>query len=363
MKNIMINAYTRLNLGDDLFIKILCDRYPKSKFEIICNKKYSISFRCIKNLKCYSYDSFIIKVINYIFRKFGVDNFFRNYHENKSDVYITIGGSIFMQNSDWKEWLEQLSKKISNKKQAYILGANFGPYTDNEYVNCHRKLFELYTDICFRDKYSYNIFKELENVRMCPDIVFQIGKNEIKASNNTLVISVIKPSERKALTQYDDIYYKKIIEICIKAIDLGLDINLMSFCKDEGDEEAIIKILNMIPHKYYKNIETYFYRGNIDEALNIISGCKAIIATRFHAMILGYAYNKPVFPIIYSDKMKNAINDIDSNIKYSNINNINKYSVDEIIKYINNNKQDINIDSIIKQSENHFLKLDKYLIE
>ena len=35
-----------------------------------------------------------------------------------------------------------------------------------------------------------------------------------------------------------------------------------------------------------------------------------VIATRFHAMILGLAENKPVLPIIYSDKTINVLNDL-----------------------------------------------------
>ena len=32
MKKILVNAYTSLNFGDDLFLKILFDRYPNVKW-------------------------------------------------------------------------------------------------------------------------------------------------------------------------------------------------------------------------------------------------------------------------------------------------------------------------------------------
>ena len=40
MGEIFIRAYTRLNLGDDLFLKVICDRYPDKSFNVICGKEY-----------------------------------------------------------------------------------------------------------------------------------------------------------------------------------------------------------------------------------------------------------------------------------------------------------------------------------
>ncbi len=35
-------------------------------------------------------------------------------------------------------------------------------------------------DVCFRDKYSYNLFKELPNARQAADIVFSMDTSNIK---------------------------------------------------------------------------------------------------------------------------------------------------------------------------------------
>ena len=39
-------------------------------------------------------------------------------------------------------------------------------------LNFQEKIFKICTDICFRDKYSYNLFKDIENVRYAPDYAF-----------------------------------------------------------------------------------------------------------------------------------------------------------------------------------------------
>lgn len=359
MNKIIIYAYTRLNLGDDLFIKILCDRYPKQEFIIITCKKYSEAFKNIKNLRCYNIDSIKIRIINFILKKFDRDNYI-NRLKKKCNIAITIGGSLFMQEENWEKNSIELYNRLDCASKSFLLGSNFGPFNDQKYLIYHKELFSKYEDICFRDSYSYNLFNDLSNVRLASDIVFSLkNKNKIKR-NDTVLISVIKPSARKKLREYDNQYYNKIKDISIGIIEKGYKVKLLSFCKDEGDEEAIENILKILPKKYINNTSKYFYNGNIDEILKIISESNSIIATRFHAMILGLVYKKNIFPILYSDKMKNVINDLDSNLNYIEIRELNKMGNNEILGFIDKNP--INIDKEKINAKNHFLKLDKHLI-
>ena len=45
-----IIAYVNGNLGDDLFVKILCERYPNQKFLLCGPKKYKDYFEYLDNL-------------------------------------------------------------------------------------------------------------------------------------------------------------------------------------------------------------------------------------------------------------------------------------------------------------------------
>ncbi len=40
MKKIFVSAYSAQNLGDDLFLKILSQRYPKQRFVFFADRKY-----------------------------------------------------------------------------------------------------------------------------------------------------------------------------------------------------------------------------------------------------------------------------------------------------------------------------------
>lgn len=54
--DICINAFVKGNLGDDLFIKTICLRYPNTRFVICGEKEYQNCFYDINNLdyKCYN---------------------------------------------------------------------------------------------------------------------------------------------------------------------------------------------------------------------------------------------------------------------------------------------------------------------
>ena len=302
MKKIMVYAYTKVNLGDDLFIKILCDRYPNAKFRICAPSQYKDIFKNTKNLRCYSSESFLVRSINFLARTlFKNINFFEKLMASRCDAGVYIGGSLFIQGENWENYMNTYikPKKIKNKP-FYLLGAK-----------------------------------------------------------NQVAISVIKPSYREKLKGYDSIYYNKVKDIALEYINNGIKVVFISFCKSEGDEDAIENIIGRIPDKCKDKVEKYHYRGNIGNIMDLLSESKYIVATRFHAMILGWVFNKYVLPIVYSSKMTNVMNDVGFEGIYTCIENINDFDVKDIIDKIGLNK--INISNQIINSEKHFEYLDKYI--
>lgn len=359
MKKIMVYAYTKQNLGDDLFIKILCNKYNNTKFLLYASKGYKKTFEEVENLKIYSIESKIYRSINFLFRKFKINNIFEEYLRKISDGGVYIGGSLFIQGENWKEYTKNYIKPMKCKnKPFYLLGVNFGPFNDEEYYLEHKEIFKEYTDICFREKYSYEMFKDLNNTRIADDIVFGLKGVKTKVGNY-ITISVIKPSYRKDLEEEDLSYYNKIKEMCIEFINRDLDVVLISFCKDEGDEEAIIEILSLIPNSLKNKIYSYYYSTNINEALEVLANSKAVVASRFHAMILGLVFEKPILPLIYSEKMTNVLDDISFNGQYYNIKNLDTVNID--YSWIENKNKSVK-EQIIN-SENHFKKLDQFLLD
>ena len=150
---VFVNAYLEHNLGDDLFLDILVNRYPDHKYYIM-----SSSEKQRENVKVYSNELF-----NKIIRRLELKKILAN----RCDVIVSIGGSMYMEQKN-----DTNKKFYLGKKPYYILGSNFGPYhTQTYYENVH-KFFEKAEDVCFREKYSYDLFSDIPQVRYASDIVF-----------------------------------------------------------------------------------------------------------------------------------------------------------------------------------------------
>lgn len=360
MKKVMVKAYTQFNLGDDLFIKILCERYPRTKFILYAPKRYKSTFGKMKNIRFYHNDSLFVRLTNYIFRKIKFNDFFLKNIIRKCDAVVQIGGSLFIQRNDWEKHLYH-TKTIRKEGQPYfLLGANFGPFTDKDYYDRYKEVFSEYTDVCFREKYSYELFQDLDNVRRADDIIFQLDTKEIREKNKkNVIISVIKPSVRKDLQGYDEVYYSKIRDIATYFMEKEYTVTLMSFCELEGDKEAIEVIANLIPNKFSAHLIKHYYNGNLQESISTIKESSFVVATRFHSMILGWLFNKAVFPIVYSDKMENVMSDINFLGYSTRLQDIDNVEPERVFDALKTNR--IEVYQQIKNAEGHFEKLDEYL--
>lgn len=337
---IYLDAYLSKNLGDDLFIDILLKRYPNHKyFAISKGEKYKI-----KNLKVFS-NSYFFRAI----KKFELEK----YLANTRDLVITIGGSMYIENND-------STRDFSlGKNKQYILGSNFGPYQTEEYFNNLYKIFEKAEDVCFREEYSYNLFKNLPNVRYAQDIVFSMDTSNIEITENKRAIISIIDCKSKIDENYQEKYEQKIIELIKYLFEKDYKVCLMSFCKAENDEEAINRLIAELDDKSKAKIEKYFYNGNIEEALNNIGDSSIVIGSRFHAIILGLLLNKSILPIIYSDKTKNVLEENNIDVKIFDIKKLDDFNLYDLEE--SDFSKVHNIEKLIKNSEKQFEKLDLIL--
>jgi len=355
MKKALIIAYAKKNLGDDLFIYILANRYKNTKFYLCAKTKYGKECFNSTNLKLVN--PLIVKELNKISTNLNMPSINCNNIVAKTcDAMILIGGSMFMENSDIATCKKQLSDRFDNiKKDYYILGSNFGPYVSEQYYNIHKEVFKKAKDVCFREEYSYNLFKDLKNIRYSSDIVFSMDtSNIIKSEDKRVVISIIDLTNRKELSKHKEVYESKMRHTVEYFLTNGYKVTLMSFCNIEGDEIAINSILKLVECK--EKVDVYKYDGNIQEALSVIGNCKIVIAARFHAMILALLFNKTVIPLIYSDKTLNVINDIGFKGKYVKIDELVNFNINEFTEQDLNYKLDIS--NQIEDSKKQFNVLD-----
>ena len=365
--DIYLRCYLKKNLGDDLFMLCAAERYKNKKILCISDEKYdirhipkNIDIKHITRLKYY-YSRLINKI-------YGGNSLDSEAAKNAS-IIIQIGGSMFIEKTNIAHSYKQLRSEYSfvNNKETYLIGSNIGPYSSDDYLLEVRKIIRKASFTCVRDQKSFSLINDIPNTAYAPDIIFSLSldkyiKSPDQKRKKTAIISVINPyTKRDQIPQYinPEIYYTKMAEIINELDSLGYNITLASFCKAEGDEEAIeyiikSKLLNLDASK----IELMLYDGNIDDALNILGACDLIVGSRFHANILGIIMGKNIIPISYNEKTKNMLKDLDFKglvIDMESLKNLNT----KLIKSNLNNKA--RLTSLRKQSEKHFSMLDDRL--
>lgn len=356
-KSCLVIGYMRNNFGDDLFFKILFERYPNVDFymypPIEFLKKYKRAYRKYSNVKFYDKEKYFIKERMANIGKERLINLFPMICERakKVDFYINIGGSIFIQHDNWKKDDRFILKEILGNKPSFIIGCNFGPGSI-EYEKYLAKWFEKFDDICFRDVDSYNKFKSLKNVRLSDDIVLTIHNNNKQKKKKIVAVSIMDLDNRKELKEMKKQYFKFLKNKIKKLLEKNYKIKLFSFCKDEGDEKAIKELLKLFNLKERRKIKVIKYSSNINRFLYHWQKCSHVIGSRFHSIVLAMASNQKFFALSYSKKIENFISSYDQNIKVLNIKDLKK-----------NKKNNLQFYEINKEynAEKQFMKIDKYL--
>jgi colanic acid/amylovoran biosynthesis protein len=376
---VLLKLYAELNIGDDLFLRIILDRYPHISFYLNAKKEYNVIAKEYKNLTVFQSDNTKTRNISFkIYKRCERTLFPQKYKKNlqkdilnntlnvirEVDMFVSIGGSVFMQPKKLPAYADIEYYKIiqENIKYTFFIGGNFGPYSDLYYKKSYDEIFRKAIDVCFRENYSKGLFEKLENVRYAPDIVFSLGEevydffdkeDRIKRSIGFCIIN--PKSGNKNIDTEEYIHnYSLLIS---KFIEKKYSIKLFSFCGKGKDENVINRIYNKIKSK--DNIKKLFYSGDINNFMKEYASVESMFCGRFHSMILSMKLDQKIYPVIYSDKMMNVLKDIKYEGKYVYISDLGKLKLEEIEKDLYNNHFEIS--SEIKDAEKHFLVLDKYL--
>lgn len=378
MKKVLVKAYVQTNLGDDLFLDILFKRYPDVLFYLEAPRNYIDIFASYKNVHIieqqihpiyYKYIDYLLRhffppIFKFFFKEMEKKKFRKISFLNDIDGFVLIGGSVFMQpkflaaynDIEYYKFLPKLIPGLS----MFFLGGNFGPYSDLKYFEGFKEIFKNATDVCFREKHSYELFYSLKNIRFASDIVFSARFQNTERKNNTVGFSVISPENRSNLNEdIQNIYYEKNAQLISKFIQDGKMVYLFSFCQKEGDEKAISKILEKVDSIFINKIEICTYRGNIQDFINVYSTVEQMFCGRFHSIILSLLFDQTIFPVIYSTKMTNVLEDLGYKGSMINIENLGSIDYEVVKKQMINNR--INIDEVKNSAEYQFEELDKFL--
>ncbi len=361
MKRVFLFAYSQCNLGDDLFIHVLVKRYKSARFFLYGDRNSRLSVE--NNLKIVEKDNWLIQLVKSIRPSFAAK--IRNFQEERCDATVYIGGSLFIEYNNWETILTWW-KYVAEHRKFFVLGANFGPWHTEAYRKQMAEIFSKMKDVCFRDKYSKSLFPNIPNVRYAPDILFGYPMPETGTKFKQAFVSVIncetKDEGDNKLSLFDKQYVKALANLVESLVVNGWRIVLSSFCKNEGDEEGIKKILQEV--KDSSTVEIVNYDGtNAYGLLTRLAESEIVYGSRFHAVILGLAARRPVVPIIYSDKTRRVLEDIGFSGRSFDVREMKEdagFRMSEIAA--DSEPQRIgNIKELSDQSNLHFEKLDLLL--
>lgn len=361
MKNVLLYGVHSVNLGDDLFFKIILDRYPDTRFIIQAPEVYKKILSEYKNCIVVSNEDAVIKKIGSISRFTHLPRtlllyayLFAKYH---IDMLLIAGGSIFIEgNSNMPKFLKGVHnlKRVFRNVRICIIGSNFGPAKTDDWKTEVRKALHYVDDICFRDIQSYNLFADLPNVRWANDIVLHQEPLSDIHKQKTLCINIRSVDNWPTLKGNKENYLTKTTQIITKYQELGYAIHILSFCTHYGDNSITDELFDMIQDK--RDVSKLYYNGNLKECVDVISSADTILATRFHAIILGIIYGVKIIPVSYSIKSENMLKTLGMWNELFDYNSFCKSSIDDILDNViceceinrTNNKQFDYIDKILK---------------
>lgn len=305
---IYVHAYWQQNLGDDLFVTLLCQRYPDILFYGACSRRSARVFERLPNFRRVPRFARIDGILRRARLAPVLGPAFERMYKSRCDAIVNIGGSIFMEREGWKHRMHVQRARFVSVKPTFVIGANFGPFSDHQYLDAMKALLRGAIDICVRDKASAKLLGELPNCRYAPDLVLSMDPGTT-ADHRTAVISLISLETRPNLREHADTYTAKMVEVGRACIVAGLHVVLMGFCRNEHDEAAVQRVREELDSGT-GTVRSYIYDGDLPTALGLLSSASIIIGTRFHAIILAWVYGKKVLPISYSTKTEHVIHDL-----------------------------------------------------
>ncbi len=301
---VLLKIYSVLNWGDDMFAYIVAKRYPKVKFEIKVwgdISKYDRFAASCPNIAIRAYENLPAR----IFRKLGMEKAELIADSMGYKALVWVGGSLFIE-SDKTDYqaLEKLRRMIRlfRKRGVYVLCVNFGPYRTEGFLSLCREIFTYCRDICFREQYSYEMFRDLPAARLGADAGF-LMRRERRVKPGTLGISLIDLDIRPKLTKYKKEYFAFLKRL---AQENEGETTLFCFCVAEGDRKAAEALAAEIG----AGVKIREYVGDIEEFADDWLSMEKVVATRFHSILLSAANGVECIPVIHSEKTAHVITDM-----------------------------------------------------
>ena len=359
---VFVSFYDRGNLGDDLLFRVLVDRYPQVRFDYLEMGAGNGAFAHAPHADGWSIVRYADGVLRRLRVPWRVERWARRRLIRRSRFAVRIGGSLYMERGAWRLDADLDEELLTSREGAFFVNGNFGPWRSEEFLARYAGVFSRAVDVTVRDRASREQLSGTPTVRLAPDLIFSIARPTLPAEPAGVVISVIDLSHREDLAAQQEPYEAAVASLAEALLDAGEQVTLMSFCTYEGDEAAADRILDRLGAGARGRVGTHYYRGDVDAALATIAGARTVVATRFHAMVLGLAFGCRVCSIAYSDKTVQALDDLGLDRHGWSLEEFSATPVPELVRNVGEAGTALP-EGVGRAAEEHFRVLDILLAE
>ncbi len=309
---VFVDFYDYQNVGDDLLFVTLANRYPHVKFVFIEDQTDGATFARLPNVRRLRKIRYVDGLLQRLRIPLRVNTLRRRLLVKRSQLVVRLGGSLYMEREGWQKNAARDEALLGARLGTFFLNGNFGPWRSPEFLATYERIFSGALDVTVRDTASLEQLRAVPQVRLAPDMLFSVPGPGADDPRGGVVVSMIDLTGREGLSQYREAYETAIAELVEDLVtEHGGRVTLVSFCPHEGDEAAIERVLAVIPVRVAERVSTHFYRGDMDAMLSVLRQAETVLATRFHAMVLGFAFGCRVACVEYSNKLSNALADLD----------------------------------------------------
>lgn len=345
---VAVYAYCANNLGDDLFITMLLDRYPETQFDFFAGTDRDLA--TIKGRAN-------ARIIDYAYFK---------RHKRDYDLFLVLGGSMFQEIPGWTRlWLSYARRFVQCKAANVpiaVVGASFGPAFSLTFRFAFAGLFGLCAWISFRDQQSLAAIPWRRHVNWYPDLAFAYEIPQATSDGSIVGLSVMRlgtSPHRQAAARAS---YARLIE----EITSFRPMRLFSFQESDAisDVEEIYAVLRMVPSACKSHVEVVKYDPTqLKEFLTAFSECSTFISTRFHSMVLAILARQELYILAYHEKIPNTLSSIGADFPMFDAEKL-ALSVDDIRCLLQSGdlaSGQLDITPLSRGAQKHFTLLDRLL--
>lgn len=219
-----------------------------------------------------------------------------------------LGGSLFMDvdSAPLYKRIRDFYGQVSDN--AFVIGSNFGPVYNQPMIQWYKKVFQNFDFVTWRDTTSEK--KELIDARKqttLPDVVLGLNVDNVATIDGQFVLfNLMNIGDVTENTDTINEYLKSVVFNIKLLVSQGERVKLVSIDKDGNDK----KFVSRVKREFFSNVDqvTVAEYIEVDQVLSLFKSSKAVVATRYHSLILAWLFEKPVVSIAYSDKTTNFIN-------------------------------------------------------